>query len=62
MSDFNLVDPRGWEYDLQSVCVALLPAGLLMNHSPDLLCLYGPFPIAQYSLVCLPARGVPARC
>lgn len=19
MSDFNLVDPRGWEYDLQSV-------------------------------------------
>lgn len=30
-----------------------------MNHSSDLLCLYGPFPIARYSLVCPPARSCP---
>lgn len=32
MSDFNLVDPRGWEYDLQSVShFAMLTAMVLTS-------------------------------
>ena len=55
MSDLHLVDPQGWEYDLQSVCFfRYFDDGMDDADEPHLsglFGLHGLFPTPQYTMV-----------
>lgn len=68
MTDFTLVDPKGWEYDLHSVRSPLVAIIERQKPTPlrniGLLCLYWVFPDVQHTMVLialdsrLPVRGI----